>query len=146
MTTISTPRRIGTVVRYRLRAGFTVDRGLSWARMVLDEDSGLELDGESLRVRVGHWHVPICLSNVAGAEVTEGCLPSERGVTAFPEGHGLIARTTTGPGVRIRCREPVPGAGPFDGLWHSMVTVTVGEPAVVADLLTRVAGGHRALA
>ncbi|MFC4079463.1 hypothetical protein, partial [Amycolatopsis samaneae] len=105
---MTTHQATRTVVRYRLHAGFTVDSGLRWPGEILDEDSGLDLDGDGLLIRIGRRVLPIPLSTVAGAEVTDGCLSRERGVRLSP-GHGLLVRTTTLPGVRIRCHEPVPG-------------------------------------
>ncbi|VVJ18650.1 Uncharacterised protein [Amycolatopsis camponoti] len=124
------------VVHYRLRAEFAV--GFPPLRRALGHRSGLELDADGLRVRLGPWFVSTPLSNVAGAEASGPYHPLRGlGVRLSLADHGLTFGTTTEGGVCVRFHEPVPGIDPWGLIRHPGLTVTVAEPDLVAEAINR---------
>ncbi|HET6710513.1 hypothetical protein [Amycolatopsis sp.] len=137
--TTSEPAAVGdptVVVHHRLHAEFA---GPGWLRRILGPRAGLELDAAGLRVRFGPWLVETPLSNLAGAEAT-GPYRALRvfGVRLSLADRGLTFGTTTRGGVCLRFREPVRGIDPWGWLRHPGLTVTVSEPELVAEAITRV--------
>jgi hypothetical protein len=125
------------VVHYRLRAEFATK--FPWLRRVLGSRSGLELDADGLRVRLGPWLVTTPLSNVAGAEVSGPYSPLRGlGIRLSLVDHGLTFGTTTEGGVCLRFHEPVTGLDPWGLIRHPGLTVTVAEPDLVAEAINRV--------
>lgn len=124
------------VVHYRLHADFAVPH--PWLRRVLGR-SGLDLDTDGLRVRLGPWLVSTPLSNLAGAEAT-GPFSAFRalGVRLSLSDRGLTFGTTTEGGVCLRFHEPVPGLDPWGRIRHPALTVTVAEPDLVAEAVNRI--------
>ncbi len=131
------PAASAVVVQYRLHADFVVPH--PWLRRILGRISGLDLDADGLRVRLGPWLVTTPLSNLAGAEVV-GPFSALRGlgVRLSLADRGLTFGTTTERGVCLRFREPVRGIDPWGLLRHPGLTVTVAEPDLVADAVTRI--------
>lgn len=124
------------VVHYRLRAEFAVRFPL--LRRALGPRSGLELDADGLRVRLGPWLVSTPLSNVAGAEASGPYNPLRGlGVRLSLADRGLTFGTTTEGGVCVRFHEPVPGIDPWGLIRHPGLTVTVAEPDLVAEAINR---------
>ncbi|MEU0532655.1 hypothetical protein [Amycolatopsis tolypomycina] len=124
------------VVHHRLHAGFA---GPAWLRRILGPKAGLELDATGLRVRFGPWLVETPLSNLAGAEATGPYSPLRAfGVRLSLADRGLTFGTTTDGGVCLRFREPVRGIEPWGRIRHPGLTVTVSEPALVAEAINRV--------
>jgi hypothetical protein len=125
------------VVHHRLHAGFAVPR--PWIGRLLGEHSGLELDADGLRVRLGPWLVTTPLRNLAGAEVV-GPFSAFRaiGVRLSLADRGLTFGTTTERGVCLRFHEPVPGIEPWGLLRHPGLTVTVAEPDLVAAAVNKI--------
>ncbi|MDS0138987.1 MULTISPECIES: hypothetical protein [unclassified Amycolatopsis] len=136
MTAVDAP---AVVVHYRLHADFAV--GSPLVRRILGPRAGLELDADGLRVRFGPWLVETPLSNLAGAEAT-GPYRAVRvfGVRLSLADRGLTFGTTTRGGVCLRFREPVRGIDPWGLLRHPGLTVTVSEPALVAEAINRIVG------
>jgi hypothetical protein len=129
--------RTVVVVHHRLRAEFAVK--FPWLRRVLGSRSGLELDADGLRVRLGPWLVATPLSNIAGAEVSGPYSPLRGlGVRLSLADRGLTFGTTTEGGVCLRFHEPVPGIEPWGLIRHPGLTVTVSEPDLVAEAINRV--------
>jgi hypothetical protein len=125
------------LVHYRLHADFAV--GHPWLGRVLGSGSGLELDADGLRVRLGPWLVTTPLSNLAGAEVSGPFSPWRGlGVRLSLADRGLTLGTTTGRGVCLRFHEPVPGIDPWGLIRHPGLTVTVSEPDLVAEAINRI--------
>ncbi|WP_410673952.1 hypothetical protein [Amycolatopsis sp. cmx-4-68] len=125
------------VVHYRLHADFAL--GHPWLRRVLGPPSGLDLDADGLRVRLGPWLVTTPLSNLAGAEVSGPFSPLRGlGVRLSLADRGLTFGTTTGRGVCLRFHEPVPGIDPWGLIRHPGLTVTVSEPDLVAEAVNRI--------
>jgi hypothetical protein len=138
--TASEPAAVGeraVVVHYRLHADFAVPH--PWLRRVLGPRSGLDLDADGLRVRLGPWLVSTPLSNLAGAEAT-GPYRAVRalGVRLSLSDRGLTFGTTTKGGVCLRFHEPVPGIDPWGRIRHPALTVTVSEPDLVAAAVNRI--------
>ncbi|MEV6641585.1 hypothetical protein [Amycolatopsis sp. NPDC051371] len=125
------------VVHYRLHADFAVR--FPWLRHALGPRSGLELDADGLRVRLGPWLVSTPLNNIAGAEVSGPYSPLRGlGVRLSLADRGLTFGTTTKGGVCLRFHEPVAGIDPWGLIRHPGLTVTVSEPDLVADAINRV--------
>ena len=130
-----------TVVRYRLRAVFAVGR--PWLSRLLGAHSGLELDTDGLRVRLGPWTVSTPLENLAGADVTGPYRPLRAlGVRLSLADHGLTFGTTTERGLCVRFRTPVRGIDPLGLLRHPSLTATVVEPGLIATAIDRIAGNR----
>ncbi|MFI5606944.1 hypothetical protein [Amycolatopsis sp. NPDC051903] len=125
-----------TVVHYRLFARFAAHPAL---RHLLP-GSGLWLDAEGLRVRLGPWVVTTALSNLAGATVA-GPFHAARalGARLSLADHGLTLGTSTARGVCIRFHRAVPGLDPFGLVCHPALTVTVAEPDLVARAINQIA-------
>ncbi|MFI5585599.1 hypothetical protein ACIA5G_11235 [Amycolatopsis sp. NPDC051758] len=124
------------VVQHRLHADFAVH---PWLRPVLNPWSGLELDADGLRVRLGPWLVTTPLHNLAGAEVSGPFNPLKGlGVRLSLADRGLTFGTTTERGVCLRFHEPVPGIDPWGLVRHPGLTVTVAEPELVAAAINRI--------
>jgi hypothetical protein len=131
------PTASAVVVQYRLHADFAVAH--PWLRRVLGPRSGLDLDADGLRVRLGPWLVTTPLSNLASAEVV-GPFSAMRGlgVRLSLTDRGLTFGTTTEGGVCLRFHEPVRGIDPLGLIRHPGLTITVAEPALVAAAVTRI--------
>jgi hypothetical protein len=106
------------------------------ARVVIDDDT--------FRAEFGPWTVETPLANIAGAEVTGPYLvPKVIGPPHLSlRDRGLTFATTARQGVCIEFREPVPGSLPNRLLLHPSLTVTVAEPAELAELLDVAARHH----
>ncbi|MEU4675236.1 hypothetical protein AB0F91_46690 [Amycolatopsis sp. NPDC023774] len=133
------PSLAETAVHYRLRAKFAATQ--PWIRRLLGERSGLQLDTDGLRVRLGPWVVTTSLSNLAGAETT-GPFNALRGLGARLSlaDHGLTLGTTSQRGVCIRFHRPIPGIDPWGLVRHPSLTATVAEPELIAAAINRIAG------
>lgn len=99
---------------------------------------GVDVGDGEFAASFGRWRVRTPLVNVTGAVVT--------GPYAWPKvigpphlsfsDRGLTFATTTDAGVCISFAAPVRGLDPFGVLRHPALTVTVDEPAALAELLT----------
>lgn len=106
---------------------------------VTPDSASVELDGDELLARFGHWSVRTPLGNVESARVT--------GPYAWPKvigpphlslaDRGLTFATNPDEGVCIRFARPVRGIDPLGLVRHPALTVTVEEPAALAELLDR---------
>jgi hypothetical protein len=106
---------------------------------VLPGTSHVEVDGAELRIRFGPWSLATPRSNVAGTAITgpyqllkvvgpPRISLADRGVTFATNRHS---------GLCIRFHEPVAAALPFGLVHHPAATVTVEDPAALADVLSR---------
>jgi hypothetical protein len=125
-----------------VRFPFAFDRRmLPFAVMfgVVPMTSAVELDAEHLRIRFGAWKLTTPLDNITDVRVTG---PYQLLRVAGPPrlsltDGGITFATSTGPGVCIAFREPVPAALPVSLLRHRAATVTVLEPEAFAETLRR---------
>jgi len=123
-----------------VRFPFAFDRRmLPFALMfgVVPMTSGVELDAEHLRIRFGPWKLTTPLGNIADVRVTG---PYQLVRVAGPPrlsltDGGITFATSTGPGVCMAFRAPVPAALPIPLLRHGAATVTVLEPETFAETL-----------
>lgn len=103
--------------------------------------AGVRLEDDTLDVRFGPWRVVTPLANVAGASVT-GPYPVPK-VIGGPHlslaDRGLTFATNARSGVCIRFAAPVRGIEPLGIVRHPGLTVTVADPAALAELLDRAA-------
>lgn len=108
---------------------------------VRNDNARVEVVGDLLTARFGHWTVRTPLSNVVGAEVTGPYTWLK--VLGPPHlslrDRGLTFATNPEQGVCIRLAVPVRGIEPFGVLRHPALTVTVSDPAGLAELLDRAA-------
>jgi hypothetical protein len=90
----------------------------------------------------GPWSVRTPLSNVAGATVSEGySWPKTIGPAHLSlSDRGLTFASNPDAGVCMEFRRPVRGIDPLGLILHPGLTVTVDQPAVLAELLGRHAG------
>lgn len=106
---------------------------------VTPANSAVLVQHDELVARFGRWTVRTPLVNVVGAEVT--------GPYAWPKvigpphlsfrDRGLTFGTNPDQGVCIRFAQPVHGIDPLGAIRHPGLTVTVEEPAALAELLDR---------
>lgn len=106
---------------------------------VRPETSGVDVADDGLVVRFGPWRVRTPLSNIVAATVT--------GPYRWPKvvgpphlslsDRGLTFGTNPDEGVCIRFARPVTGIDPWGIVRHPALTVTVDEPAALAELLDR---------
>ncbi|SEP37424.1 hypothetical protein [Amycolatopsis saalfeldensis] len=126
------------IVRHRLRAELVFAQ--PWLRRLLGAHSGLELDADGLRVRLGPWVVSTPVGNLAGAEVVGPFNPVKAlGVRLSLADHGLTFAASAGRAVCIRFHRPVPGIEPTGLLRHPGLTVAVAGPELVAEAVNRIA-------
>ncbi len=109
----------------------------SFAVGVTPLTSGVEVADGELRARFGPWFLRTPVDNVEAAEVTG---PYSLAKVVGPprlslSDRGLTFATNTRRGVCIRFKQPVTGALPFGVLKHPALTVTVDDPAALADAL-----------
>jgi hypothetical protein len=113
---------------------------------VVPSRTGVTVDDERLTAHFGPWTVSTPLANVLAAEVT-GPYRLHR-VIGGPRlslgDRGLTFATTTQAGVEIRFLEPVVGVDPTGFVRHPNLTVTVAEPAALAELLSVASARHGA--
>jgi hypothetical protein len=127
MTTVSFPFRFHPLFR------------LAALPFGVRDDASVQIGDDELRVRYGPWRLRTPLSNVRAVEVT--------GPYAWPKvigpphlsfaDRGLTFASNPDRGVCIRFSRPVPGIEPVGVLRHPSITVTVDDPAVLAELLDR---------
>jgi hypothetical protein len=125
-----------------VRFPFAFDRRmvpLSLLFGVVPMTSGVELDADHLRIRFGPWKLSTPLDNIADVRVTG---PYQLLRVAGPprlsmSDGGITFGTSTGRGVCIAFREPVPAALPVPLVRHRAATVTVLEPEAFAETLRR---------
>lgn len=108
---------------------------------VRPSNAAVVVEDDRLVVRFGRWTVETPLSNVVSARVT--------GPYAWPKvigpphlslaDRGLTFATNPDEGVCICFAEPVRGIDPLGRIRHPGLTVTVDEPAALAELLDRAA-------
>lgn len=89
----------------------------------------VELDGQDVTVRSGPWTVRTPVTNVRSVTVTG---PYRAWRVAGPvrlslADRGLTMATSTGPGLCLAFKEPVPGIDPFGLVRHPSVTCTVAD-------------------
>lgn len=103
--------------------------------------TGVRLVDDKLDVRFGPWRVTTPLANVEGASVTGPySVPKVIGGPhlSFSD-RGLTFATNARRGVCIRFATPVRGLDPLGLVRHPGLTVTVADPATLAELLDRAA-------
>ncbi|WP_169945093.1 hypothetical protein [Microbispora sp. H11081] len=102
------------------------------------DTAGVLVGPGTLRVRFGPWVTETPLANVSGVETTGPYSPWRAiGVHVSLADRGLTFATNTRRGLCVRFREPIRGGEPFGLLRHSGLTVTVADPAALAEKLSR---------
>jgi hypothetical protein len=101
------------------------------ARVVVQDDT--------FRAEFGPWTVETPLANIERAEVSGPyLLPKVIGPAHVSlKDRGLTFASNARQGTCVRFREPVPGVMATDWVRHPGLTVTVAEPAELAELLDR---------
>ena len=136
------PAEAGAATRRRFEFAFEARmRPTAAAFGVLPATAHVEVDGGELRVRFGPWSLRTPVANVVSTEVTGPyrwwkVAGSARVSLAD---RGVTFATTTRAGLCIRFRDPVPAALPRGLLQHRSATVTVADPAALADALATAA-------
>jgi len=104
---------------------------------VCSESAVVRLRGDDLSVDFGRWHVRTPLANVRAATVTGGySWPKVIGPARMSmKDRGLTFATNPDEGVCISFDEPVRGGDPMGFMRHPSLTVTVADPAALAELL-----------
>ncbi|MFA1541867.1 hypothetical protein [Actinomadura monticuli] len=104
----------------------------------------LTLSPSGLEARYGPWRVRTPLDNVAGAE-TSGPYSVWKAIGARVSlaDRGLTFGTNARRGVCVRFHRPVRGIEPTGVLRHPGLTLTVADPAAVADRLRRLSAATR---
>ncbi|AOS64698.1 hypothetical protein [Actinoalloteichus hymeniacidonis] len=98
----------------------------------------LLLDETGLKVRFGLWRLQTPLANLRSATVGGPFqLFKVAGVRLSAADRGLTFGTGPGPGVCIRFHRPVSAIEPFGIVRHPGLTVTVVDPAALADRVNR---------
>jgi hypothetical protein len=100
--------------------------------------AGVLVGPGTLRVRFGPWLVETPLANIAGVE-TSGPYTAVKAVGPHISlaDRGLTFGTNTRSGVCVRFREPVRGGDPLGLIRHPGLTLTVADPAALADRLSQ---------
>lgn len=113
---------------------------------IVPSRTGVTIDDERFTARFGPWTVSTPLANVLSAEVTGPyqVLKVIGGPHVSLRDRGLTFATTSTHGVCIRFVRPVTGLEPTGRISHPSLTVTVDEPAALADLLEHAAARHGA--
>ena len=103
------------------------------------ESAVVRIDDDELLADFGPWHVRTPLANVRAARVTGGyAWPKVIGpARGSIKDRGLTFATNADDGVCICFDEPVRGIDPWGLVRHPALTVTVAEPAALAELLDR---------
>ena len=108
--------------------------------------SGVDVDDERFIARFGPWVVSTPLANVLSAQVTGPYLAAK--VIGGPRlsfaDRGLTFATNADQGVCVRFVRPVRGIDPLGRIAHPGLTVTVAEPAALAELLEVASRRHAA--
>lgn len=103
--------------------------------------TGVDLDDVTFTARFGPWTVSTPITNLEGAEVTGPYAPWR--VIGPPHlslaDSGLTFATNRDVGVCIRFREAVTGLLPLGLARHPGLTVTVAEPAALAEVVEAIA-------
>ena len=99
-------------------------------------DDGVRFDGSVLAVAFGLWRLTTTAANIASVEVT-GPFAAWKvmGARLSLADRGLTFGTVATAGVCIAFRDPVPGIEPTGLLRHPNLTVTVAQPALLAERL-----------
>lgn len=113
---------------------------------IVPSRTGVTIDDERFTARFGAWTVSTPLANVLSAEVTGPyhVLKVIGGPHLSLRDRGLTFATTSTHGVCIRFVRPVTGLEPTGRIGHPSLTVTVDEPAALAELLEHAAARHGA--
>jgi hypothetical protein len=127
-------------VGQQLRFSFDFDAKLAPAAGlfgVTSRTASVDVDDLHLTVRFGPWRLSTPTSNVVSATRTG---PYRWWKVAGPPhlsfaDRGVTFATTTGHGLCLSFREPVPAIAPGRILRHPAATVTVAEPAALAEAL-----------
>jgi hypothetical protein len=106
--------------------------------------AGVEVDDERVTARFGSWVVSTRLANVLSAEVTGPYHLAKviGGPRVSLADRGLTFATNSNQGVCLRFVRPVRGIDPLGRIAHPGLTVTVAEPAALAELLEVAASRH----
>ncbi len=101
------------------------------------EAAVVRIEDDELLADFGPWHVRTPLANVRAATVTGGyAWPKVIGpARGSIKDRGLTFATNADEGVCICFDEPVRGIDPWGFVRHPALTVTVAEPAALAELL-----------
>lgn len=104
---------------------------------IVPSRTGVEVDDERITARFGPWVVSTPLANVLAAHVTGPYHPVK--VVGGPRlsltDRGITFATNPRSGVCVQFVRPVRGLDPLGRLTHPGLTVTVAEPAALAELL-----------
>lgn len=96
----------------------------------------VEVTDHILDARFGVWRVATPLENVTGTSITGPYMAIRAiGPRLSLADRGISFGTNTDQGLCIRFRKPVPGIDPLRVIRHPGLTVTVAEPAALADVL-----------
>jgi hypothetical protein len=109
-----------------------------WLAGVRPERDGVWLDDVLFTATFGPWRVSTERSNISGARMT-GPYSLWRAVGARLSlaDRGLTFGSATGRGVCVQFREAVPGIEPSGLLRHPSLTITVAQPALLLEALSR---------
>ena len=104
---------------------------------IVPSRTGVDVDDERFTARFGSWVVSTRLANVLAAHVTGPYRPHKviGGPRLSLSDRGLTFATNADRGVCVQFVRPVRGIDPFGRYAHTAVTVTVAEPAALAELL-----------
>jgi hypothetical protein len=111
---------------------------------ITPDRTGVEVDDERFTARFGPWLVSTRLANVLSAHVTGPYLVPKviGGPRLSLADRGLTFATNARRGVCVQFVRPVRGIEPFGRYAHTALTVTVAEPAALAELLEVAAIRH----
>ncbi|MBE3014864.1 hypothetical protein IL992_37690 [Microbispora sp. NEAU-D428] len=102
------------------------------------DTAGVLVGPGTLRVRFGPWVIETPLANVSGVETTGPYSPFRAiGVHVSLADRGLTFATNARRGLCVRFHEPIRGGEPFGLLRHPGLTMTVADPAGLAEKLSR---------
>lgn len=104
-------------------------------------NDGVRFDGSVLDVSFGLWRVTTTVANIASVEVTGPFAAWKAlGARLSLADRGLTFGTVSTAGVCVSLRDPVPGIEPTGLVRHPNLTVTVAQPALLADRLRQAIG------
>jgi hypothetical protein len=104
---------------------------------IVPSRAGVEVDDERFTARFGSWVVSTRLANVLSAHVTGPYHLAKviGGPRVSMADRGLTFATNAARGVCVQFVRPVRGIDPLGRVAHPGLTVTVAEPAALAELL-----------
>ena len=115
----------------------------AWPIGIRPENSEVRVNGPDLIVTFGRWTLRTTIDNVVSSSITG---PYSWPLVIGPphlslRDGGITFASNPDQGVCLRFRTPVPALLPIAGLAHPGATLTVDNPAALAELFDRASGG-----